>query len=405
MTTTRPIRVAITYRVCQDWRSPIFRRLATEPQFQILVLHGQDVPGTKLLNTKNFDGIPHKELRTYAFRMRSTGRESTLTFHPGALAALYQFRPDIILCEGGSNVLTNLLIYTYAAFHRVPTVWWTLGYIPGRQHKGLSALFVRLTNILMHRSSVLLGYSSRAKRYFEISRCRQPQFVAVNCIDTDRAFRRVREARQSPIDVKRRLGLEAKTVLLFVGALTREKRVDDLLRAYTTIRSTRSDVALLVVGDGPDRARLEGVAATLRAPDVHFIGRVVEQVSHYFLAGDVFVLPGLGGLAISEAMAHGLPVICTVADGCEEDLIVPGQNGEIVPEGDEAALIGAITALLDDRTRLATYGAVSSQLIQTRYNVHTYLEGIVNALLCAYSLRQGTRGCSRRVDVDHATNG
>ena len=60
-------------------------------------------------------------------------------------------------------------------------------------------------------------------------------------------------------------------------------------------------------------------------------GKVIDGVSAYFLLGDIFVLPHFGGLSISEAMAHGLPVIATVADGCELDLIEPGGNGFLVP--------------------------------------------------------------------------
>ena len=55
--------------------------------------------------------------------------------------------------------------------------------------------------------------------------------------------------------------------------------------------------------------------------NIFFVGKIIDGISKYFLQSDVFVLPGLGGLAISDAMIHGLPVIAGKADGTEIDLV------------------------------------------------------------------------------------
>jgi glycosyltransferase involved in cell wall biosynthesis len=383
----KKIRVAVTYRVCQNWRTPIFSRLARQPDIELMVFHGQDIPGTKALNTKDYMGIPHTMLKSYHIPIKASGGESAWMLYPGIISHLNKFRPHVLLCEGGSNIFNNILVYFWAMLTRTPTIWWTLGYVPGRKDRGLAKIFRMLTNAFLHRSSVLLGYSSRAKRYFKEKRCSQPQFVAVNCVDTDRLQERIGDAQANPLPLRSRLGIEGKKVILFVGALTRPKRIDNLLHAYNELRRARQDVALLIVGDGDAREELEALANKLQLPDTHFAGRVIEDVSHYFLTGDVFVLPGLGGLAISEAMAHGLPVICTIADGCEEDLVVDGRNGLVVEDNDIPALTRAIETLLDDPDRLTAMKRASREMIEKQYNVHTYLQGILDAIRCAEELR------------------
>ena len=99
--------------------------------------------------------------------------------------------------------------------------------------------------------------------------------------------------------------------------------------------------------------------------------------------GDLFVLPGTGGLAISEAMAHGLPIICSIGDGVEVDLIDPGQNGYIVPPDDVDALLDTITQVLASPDRLRQMGEHSLRIIRERANIGHYHNELLSAIYCA----------------------
>ena len=389
------IRVAITYRVCQHWRAPMFARLAADPRFEVLVLHGEDVPGTKLINTQDFTGIPHRQLRTHSLPVRTSGRSTPVCLYPSVIGELDRFRPDVVLCEGGSNIANNLLIYSWAAARGAATIWWSLGELPGRRFSGLGRAYKGIVNTLMRRSTALLGYSSQARLHFESVGCTQPTFVAVNCVDTELTFNRISIALASPRAIRQELNCEGKIVLLYVGALTAPKRVDDLLVAFGMVRATRNDVALLIVGDGPVRAPLERQAAELGLADVHFTGAIHEGLSHYFLAADLFVLPGLGGLAVSEAMCHSLPVLCTVADGCERDLVADGTNGYIVADGAPGTLAQVISELASHPQRLKQMGAASLDLIKSKYNVESYMKNVASAIICANALRVRRRSHSQ----------
>jgi glycosyltransferase involved in cell wall biosynthesis len=154
----------------------------------------------------------------------------------------------------------------------------------------------------------------------------------------------------------------------------------DLIDAFQQIQQQLNGVRLLIVGDGPSCADVKSYAAERGVKGVVFAGQQIEGVSDYFLAGDLFVLPHLGGLAISEAMAHGLPVVATIADGCEVDLIEDGRNGYICKVGDISALADRMFGILSNDAVLKSMKDRSSWIIENRHNVHSYLDGIVAAV-------------------------
>lgn len=101
---------------------------------------------------------------------------------------------------------------------------------------------------------------------------------------------------------------------------------------------------VVVAGDGPDRARLEGIAKA-RGGDVRFVGRVDDVTLQGLFAGArAFVLPSAGegfGLVYLEAMAHGLPCVAARAGGAPE-VVVDGLTGVVVPPRDGEALRAAM---------------------------------------------------------------
>lgn len=390
------MKVALTYRVLQHWRVPVFRRLASWPGIEFCAFHGGDFQGTKVVNSKSIFGFAHHQLATLRFRPKRGGERMCLPLCPALPIRLWQMRPDVILAEGGSNLLNNFLVLAYALATRTPFIWWTLGELAGEQHLSLGQRAFRwLTMIVQRRATLYLGYSSVAVDYFKrMGYAEDRQFRAVNCVDTDQVFERIQRARAQVEPLRRRLGLDGRKVILYIGAIAPSKRLEDLIIAYARLRGKHTDARLLIVGEGAHRPVLERYAREQGAEDVIFTGEVIEGVSAYFLLGDVFVLPGLGGLAISEAMAHGLPMIVTQADGCEVDLIEDGANGRILKSGDVSGLTSCLDAFLSDTARLRQMGAHSRWIIEHRYNIHTYMENVVAALRRACELRPRRPTCS-----------
>ena len=153
-------------------------------------------------------------------------------------------------------------------------------------------------------------------------------------------------------DVRRELGLsEEAPVVVCLARLVPRKGQDTLLRAWPEVLRGRPDALLLVVGDGPERGRLERLTDRLGVRgSVTFTGGVAwEEVPAYVDAGDVFAMPcrsrrlGLEveawGIVFLEAQACGLPVVIGDSGGAPETLVGPGEVVRATP-GRVAAAVG-----------------------------------------------------------------
>lgn len=158
-------------------------------------------------------------------------------------------------------------------------------------------------------------------------------------------------------EVRRRLAPGADRILLYVGRLAAEKRVDVVLDAYIRVREILGGrTALVFVGDGPLADKLRS-----RAPaGVHFTGFLRGiPLAEAYAAGDVFVFASdtetFGNVCL-EALSSGLPAIVADRGGVRET-VIPGRTGIRVEPGDSGAFADACVHLLtheDVRRRLAS---------------------------------------------------
>lgn len=153
--------------------------------------------------------------------------------------------------------------------------------------------------------------------------------------------------------------------VLSVGNLIPTKDHALLLRAFAQVLKTVPEAQLEIVGEGPERMRLQALAASLGiCSHVAFRGRQDRtQVARAMQACDVFALPsryeGLGCVYL-EAMACGKPVIACAAQGIDE-ILRNGQNGLLIAVGDERGLGERLLALLQDSSMCRRLGAVGRQ--------------------------------------------
>lgn len=176
-----------------------------------------------------------------------------------------------------------------------------------------------------------------------------------------------------PRATRAQLGLPSdRFVTVTVGRLVKRKGIDQLLEALTY--PDCSDVALVVVGDGPERQPLTELSHQLGLGErVTFAGRVEEIRKWQILdCADAYVSATLHegfGLVYLEAMAAGLPVV-TFDHGGQVDFLLDGETGYLVPAGDKIGLASAIARVAARPDEAARMGATNLSRAP-RHNIET----------------------------------
>jgi phosphatidylinositol alpha-1,6-mannosyltransferase len=225
--------------------------------------------------------------------------------------------------------------------------------------------------------------TSRASRVLAVSRftgrvvrtavpSRVPVSLLPPGVDTER-FR----PDLSGQDIRRSHGLGERPLVVCVSRLVPRKGQDVLIRAMPRILRRVPDAALLLVGGGPDRARLEGLAAAAPRGSVVFAGEVPDaELPPHYAAADVFAMPcrsRLAGLEVEgfgivflEAAAAGRPVVAGDSGGAAE-AVVDGETGLVVDGRHEDAVVEVVAAVLADPVRAAAMGKAGRARVERRF--------------------------------------
>ena len=174
-----------------------------------------------------------------------------------------------------------------------------------------------------------------------------------------------------------------------VGRLWPQKRLKDLIWAFDLLQCVVDDVYLLIIGEGPQRWRLERYARQVLTPEsrVLFLGErsdVPQLLPHLecFWLGSEY--EGQSN-AVMEAMSTGLPVVATNIPG-NRDLIVSGESGYLVPVGDRAGFAACTREILADNALAQRLGRTAREQIERAFSI----EKMVQAYESLYAEVMGT---------------
>lgn len=202
-------------------------------------------------------------------------------------------------------------------------------------------------------------------------------FVARNSPDTDYFFQiRAKIEKEPPI-----LPFNNHR-LIHVGRLVEWKRVDMLINAFAEIKKKFFDAELLILGYGPQETMLKKLAEDLNINNsVKFIGDAYEGMvlGRLLMASTIYILAGMGGISINDAMCFGLPIICSVCDGTEKRLVKDGYNGLYFKDGDQKDLENKIISMFDNAAMTKEMGESSTNIIRNEINIHTVTDIYIKA--------------------------
>lgn len=178
--------------------------------------------------------------------------------------------------------------------------------------------------------------------------------------------------RVSRAELLQELQLPADVKLVgVIGRLWAQKRVKDMIWAADLLTTVRDDTCVLIIGDGPERWRLERYRDQIEsARNVHFLGergdvpRLLEHLDVVWLGSEYEGLPN----CIMEAMAAGRPVVATDIPGNRE-LVVDGETGHLIRLGDRAEFARRTLALFNDPERAARFGRAGQQRMLAEFSI------------------------------------
>jgi glycosyltransferase involved in cell wall biosynthesis len=356
-----PGKLAIQQRVLTPYRAVFFDALARACDGGLSVFAGlprqeESIAAATALQVAHYTGARNIHLLRGPFY---------LCIQSGLVDWLADREPDALIVEANPRYLSTSAAVSWMKKHKRPVIGWGLGASPP---SGVLSGLRKSRRVSFLRSfDGLITYSRRgADEYAALGFPAGKIFVAPNAASPRPTF---------PLPV-RPPAFDGKPSVLFVGRLQPRKKIDNLLQACAALGKGLQP-RLVIVGEGPERLALETLAKEIY-PSAEFPGaKHGPELAPYFSAADLFVLPGTGGLAVQEAMSHGLPVIMGQGDGTNDDLVRPS-NGWQVPAPE--LLAGVLQEALSDVSRLREMGAESYRIVRDEINLENMVGVFMEAL-------------------------
>lgn len=373
------IRLAITQPDVRPYRTPVYNLLARQPDIDLTVFAGK-VPDAPDLDPSKVD-----------FRFVPAPLEDrkvgplTLKFQPAQLDVIDPSRFDLVIQSWNAHYRYLWPALAKARKVGLPTVVWGHGY-----SKRDTPLRTAIRNRMGRRAAGIMLYTHEvaerliAEHGFPADRV----FVAQNAID-QRPIATARETWTADPErlarFQQEVGLDPRQTVAFVSRLYRENRPDLLIEAAVPLAQRFPRLAMVLVGDGPERPALEALARERGVAErIHFVGTLYDeqQLAPWLLSSRVFCYPQNIGLSLLTAFGFGLPAITSdnlAGQNPEIVALVPGQNGLLYRDGDLASMTEAIARVLDDDSLHATLSQAALDTVTQKFTLPNMVQGFLDA--------------------------
>lgn len=248
-------------------------------------------------------------------------------------------RPDLVLSCVGKN---NFMAVVTTMFTKTKPVVSVVG---EAKEEYPNRLMKALANLLFPFASGVILQTERSKSFFS-QRVSRTSVILPNSLN--------------PLFIRERFRGEREKRIVSVGRLDANKNHEMMIRAFAGLAGRYPEYTLTIYGEGELREHLQKLIASLGLEEKVFLPGVVPDVAERIEKAALFLLVSYSegvSNALIEALALGLPVIATdVPSGGTQELIRHGENGLIIPPGDEEALKTAMDRLLSDGEYAARLG-------------------------------------------------
>ena len=370
-------RLVVITEIIAPYRIPVFNALAARGDVDLHVIFLAETDPTQ----RQWE-VYREEIR-FSYQVlpglrKRVGRH-TLILNWGVENSLALASPDAIVC-GGYNYFASWAALRWAERNRVPLYLWVES--TARNFRGGHGWMESLKSNFVSRCAGFIVPGQASSHYLSSYGVpAQRLSIAPNAVDNLFFERESSTARSNHATLRQDLGLPPR-FFLFSGRLVPEKGIFDLLRAYSKLPvELKREIGLVFVGDGPARGDLIREADN-SAGTIVFAGFAQRsRLAAYYGLAEALVFPthaDAWGMVVNEAMACGLPVVCSDAAGCAEDLVLPS-NGRIFPAQNIEMLSAAMAELASDRDLSIRMGRNGRQRI-AEYSPERCAAGIAEAV-------------------------
>jgi glycosyltransferase involved in cell wall biosynthesis len=379
------MKVWLIQSVLSPYRIPLFQQIAAAPgvDFRLILL------------SDKFRTRPQwkREVHDLSFKVEvprglayQSGPEHEYCINPFLLPKMLTNRPDVIVCGGYSFATLNAWLYR-KLFRGRYVIWTEATMLTDGAIRG-TRLWLR--RVMGRGAAAFIDAGTLAREYVRHLVPDIPEtklFRAFNCVESPQFMRTPEEGRQ----FLAARGLPSQ-YLLFVGKLNERKGIPELLDVYRSLVAQRPDLGLVLLGDGPLAPQIAEFKDRHNLPRLHLPGFVRnEDTTLYYAGATAFMLLSRSDhnpLVLFEALAAGIPVICSQAAGNAVDFIEPGRNGFIVDPLDRSTTVDRTLELLGwDAARRADCRRFCS-LHLAKANYGAAAEAFLAACLLAQSRAQ-----------------
>ena len=375
-------RIAWVTNLLAHYRAPCFRELHNQMPDQITFFFlAKKIENRQYILAQEENDFLVVYLRGWGWRRpRRLFLHNYDDLHLNDLRPILHGQYDILVLSGWDEP-TYLLLWTWGVTTRKKVLFWCESTAYDMVRPRIKEAFKRL---LLKGAAGCIAAGQRAQQYcHQLGMSESRIFIAPNAADQHyyqgmaQKLLSLRESLRKEADVK-------EFTVLFVGRLEEaHKNVSTLIEACGILEQEGKPISLVLAGDGPDGEYYKGMTGKTRLKNVRFLGMLDrDTLCRYYAMADVLVLPSKSepwGFVLNEAMEFGLPLVISEAVGAGPDLVVPGENGFVVPVGDVPTLASALQKLAEDTNLCKRMGETSRRMIQ-EFSPDRWAQGVLRAL-------------------------
>ena len=219
----------------------------------------------------------------------------------------YKYKPKIIIIEHNPRILTIIPIMIICKVLKVKFIL----------HRHVGSM-KREFSLFNYRDIIHLLLIKCADRYIAYNLFTKNKllkfikdnkiFIANNTINLENCYKIKKNLRK--IDLKNKYQITYKINLVFLGRIIKEKKLINLVKSFNKLKN-KIDLGLVIIGDGPDKLKVEKYVIKNNIKDIRFMGYLSKEIeiAELLIASDIHVCFGYCGLNVVHSMAYGLPTI------------------------------------------------------------------------------------------------